>query len=126
MNLVATKAIQAGTKANLWLYRRTNGRVGSSGTGHLLVLPPRRSPAGTRRASRTGRPVDLAGIRSGDRRLSSASRQVPPTWRVSFAIWRRSRSMLARLILASATRQAHHPLTVGGPATSPERQYSDV
>ena len=45
MNPVTRKAIQAGTKANVWLYRRTNGRVGS-GTGRLL-LPPRRSPAGT-------------------------------------------------------------------------------
>jgi hypothetical protein len=119
MNPVATKAIQAGTKANLWLHRRTNGRVGSSGTGHLLVLPPRRSPAGTRNASRTVRHVDVAGIRSGDRWLPSASRQVPPSWRVSFATWRRSRSMFAQWISASSARQAHHPLMVGGLATPP-------
>jgi SAM-dependent methyltransferase len=121
MNPVAAKAIQAGTKANLWLYRRANGRVGSSGTGHLLVLPHRRRPAGTRRASRTARPVDVAGIRSGDRWLSSASRQVPPSWRVSFGTWRRSRRMLAQLILTSGTRQAHRPSMVSGPATPPER-----
>lgn len=119
MNPVATKAIQAGTKADLWLYRRTNGRVGSSGTGHLLVLPPRRSTAGTRRAPRTARHVDVTGIRSGDRWLPSASRQVPPSWRVSFATWRRSRSMFAQLISTSATRQAPHPPMVGGPATPP-------
>jgi hypothetical protein len=126
MNPVATTAIQAGTKANVWLYQRTNGRVGSSGTGRPHLLPPCRSPAGTLRASRTARPVDVAGIRSGDRWLSSASRRIPSSWRVSLATWRRSRSMLAQLILASATRQAHHPSMVSGPATPPERQYSDV
>jgi hypothetical protein len=26
--LAARKAVQAGTKLNVWLYRRTNGRIG--------------------------------------------------------------------------------------------------
>jgi len=35
---VARKAIQAGTQANVWLYRRTNGRVGGRGMGRLPLL----------------------------------------------------------------------------------------
>ncbi len=38
MNLVMKKAIQAGTKANVWLYRRTNGRVAGRGMGRLPLL----------------------------------------------------------------------------------------
>jgi F420H(2)-dependent quinone reductase len=38
MNPVARKAIQAGTGANVWLYRRTNGRVGGRGMGRLPLL----------------------------------------------------------------------------------------
>jgi hypothetical protein len=47
MNPVARKAIRAGTGANVWLYRRTNGRVGGRGMGRLplllLTVPGRRS-----------------------------------------------------------------------------------
>jgi deazaflavin-dependent oxidoreductase (nitroreductase family) len=47
MNPVTRKAIQAGIKANVWLYRRTNGRVGGRGMGRLplllLTVPGRRS-----------------------------------------------------------------------------------
>ena len=47
MNPVARKAVQAGTKANVWLYRRTNGRVGGRGIGRvpllLLTVPGRNS-----------------------------------------------------------------------------------
>jgi F420H(2)-dependent quinone reductase len=32
------KAIQAATAANVWLYRRTNGRVGGRGMGRLPLL----------------------------------------------------------------------------------------
>lgn len=49
MNPVARKAVQAGTKANVWLYRRTNGRVGGQGMGRLplllLTVPGRKSGA---------------------------------------------------------------------------------
>ena len=38
MNPVARKAVQAGTKANVWLYRRTNGRFGGRGMGRLPLL----------------------------------------------------------------------------------------
>ena len=38
MNPVARKAAQAGTKANVWLYRRTGGRVGGLGMGRLPLL----------------------------------------------------------------------------------------
>lgn len=38
MNPVLRKAIQAGTKANVWLYRRTNGRIGGRGMGRLPLL----------------------------------------------------------------------------------------
>jgi deazaflavin-dependent oxidoreductase (nitroreductase family) len=38
MNPVARKAAQAGTKANVWLYRRTGGRVGGRGMGRLPLL----------------------------------------------------------------------------------------
>jgi deazaflavin-dependent oxidoreductase (nitroreductase family) len=38
MNPGARKAVQAWTKANVWLYRRTNGRVGGRGAGKLPVL----------------------------------------------------------------------------------------
>jgi F420H(2)-dependent quinone reductase len=47
MNPVARKAIQAGTTANVWLYRRTDGRVGGRGMGRLplllLTVPGRKS-----------------------------------------------------------------------------------
>src|SRR6266540_2378811 len=47
MNLVTRKAVQAGTKANVWVYRRTNGRVGGRGLGRLplllLTVPGRKS-----------------------------------------------------------------------------------
>lgn len=32
------EAIRAGTRANVWLYRRTNGRVGGRGMGGLPLL----------------------------------------------------------------------------------------
>ena len=38
MNPVTKKAAQAGTKANVWLYRRTNGRIGGRGMGRLPLL----------------------------------------------------------------------------------------
>lgn len=38
MNPVMRKAIQAGTKANVWLYMRSNGRVGGRGMGRLPLL----------------------------------------------------------------------------------------
>jgi len=38
MNPGARKAVQAWTKANVWLYRRTNGWVGGRGAGKLPVL----------------------------------------------------------------------------------------
>ena len=38
MNPVSRKATQAGTKTNVWLYRRTNGRVGGRGMGRLPLL----------------------------------------------------------------------------------------
>jgi deazaflavin-dependent oxidoreductase (nitroreductase family) len=38
MNPAARKAAQAGTKANVWLYRRTSGRVGGRGMGRLPLL----------------------------------------------------------------------------------------
>ena len=38
MNPVTRKAAQAGTKANVWLYRRTSGRVGGRGMGRLPLL----------------------------------------------------------------------------------------
>jgi len=38
MNLVMRKAVQAGISANVWLYRRTNGRVGGRGIGRLRLL----------------------------------------------------------------------------------------
>ncbi len=38
MSAVARKAIQAGTRANVWLYRRTSGRVGGRGMGRLPLL----------------------------------------------------------------------------------------
>lgn len=38
MRPVTRKAIQAGTKANVWLYVHTNGRVGGRGMGRLPLL----------------------------------------------------------------------------------------
>jgi deazaflavin-dependent oxidoreductase (nitroreductase family) len=38
VNVVVRKAIQAGTQANVWLYRRTNGHVGGRGMGRLPLL----------------------------------------------------------------------------------------
>ena len=32
------RAVRAGTKANVWLYRRTNGRAGGRGMGRLPLL----------------------------------------------------------------------------------------
>ena len=51
MNTVTRKAIQAGTQANVWLYRRTNGRVGGRGMGRLplLLLPAPGRKSGTPR-----------------------------------------------------------------------------
>jgi deazaflavin-dependent oxidoreductase (nitroreductase family) len=47
MNPATKKAAQAATKANVWLYQRTNGRVGGRGMGRLplllLTVPGRRS-----------------------------------------------------------------------------------
>jgi F420H(2)-dependent quinone reductase len=49
MNPALKKASQAGTRANVWLYRRTNGRVGGRGLGRLplllLTVPGRQSGA---------------------------------------------------------------------------------
>jgi deazaflavin-dependent oxidoreductase (nitroreductase family) len=38
MNAAMRKATQAWTQANVWLYRRTNGRVGGRGIGRLPLL----------------------------------------------------------------------------------------
>ncbi len=38
MNPVTRRAAQAGTKANVWLYRSTNGRLGGRGMGRLPLL----------------------------------------------------------------------------------------
>jgi deazaflavin-dependent oxidoreductase (nitroreductase family) len=38
MHPLTRKAVQVGTKANVWLYRRTNGRVGGRGMGRLPLL----------------------------------------------------------------------------------------
>jgi deazaflavin-dependent oxidoreductase (nitroreductase family) len=39
MNYAAKKAVQAATKSNVWLYRRTNGRIGGRGMiGRPLLL----------------------------------------------------------------------------------------
>jgi len=38
MNPVTRKAIKAGAQANVWLYRRTNGRIGGRGMGRLPLL----------------------------------------------------------------------------------------
>jgi len=38
MKLVTRKAVLAWTKANVWVYRRTNGRVGGRGLGRLPLL----------------------------------------------------------------------------------------
>jgi F420H(2)-dependent quinone reductase len=47
MNPVTRKAIKAGAQANVWLYRRTNGRIGGRGMGRLplllLTVPGRKS-----------------------------------------------------------------------------------
>ena len=47
MNPVLRKAVRTGTKANVWLYRGTNGRAGGRGIGRLplllLTVPGRRS-----------------------------------------------------------------------------------
>ena len=47
MKPAARKAVQAATRLNVWLYRRTNGRGGGSGMGGLplllLTVPGRRS-----------------------------------------------------------------------------------
>jgi putative two-component system protein, hydrogenase maturation factor HypX/HoxX len=93
--------------------------MGLHGSEYWTYTLPRR--VGTQKAAELTQAwhVDVAGIRSGDRWLPSASRQVPPSWRVSFATWRRSRSMFAQLILTSPATQAHHPLMIGGPATPP-------
>lgn len=49
MNLAARKAVQAATKANVWLYRCTNGWIGGRGMNGrpllLLTVPGRRSGA---------------------------------------------------------------------------------
>jgi hypothetical protein len=38
MNPALRKVIQSGTKANVWLYRRTNGRIGGRGMGQCHGL----------------------------------------------------------------------------------------
>ena len=38
MKLAARKAVQAATRLNVWLYRRTDGRAGGRGRGGLPVL----------------------------------------------------------------------------------------
>jgi deazaflavin-dependent oxidoreductase (nitroreductase family) len=38
VNPVTRKAVQAATKANVWLYRRTSGQVGGRGMGRLPLL----------------------------------------------------------------------------------------
>src|SRR3712207_6776733 len=47
MTLAARHAVRAATKLNVWVYRRTNGRVGGKGLGGLplllLTVPGRRS-----------------------------------------------------------------------------------
>jgi deazaflavin-dependent oxidoreductase (nitroreductase family) len=47
MNFASRKAVQAATKTNVWLYRRTNGRIGGRGMDKrpllLLTVPGRRS-----------------------------------------------------------------------------------
>jgi hypothetical protein len=47
MNFAARKAVQAATKTNVWLYRRTSGRIGGRGMDKrpllLLTVPGRRS-----------------------------------------------------------------------------------
>ena len=49
MNYAAKKAVQAATKSNVWLYRRTNGRIGGRGMNGrpllLLTVAGRRSGA---------------------------------------------------------------------------------
>jgi hypothetical protein len=52
MNFAARKAVQAATKTNVWLYRRTNGRIGGRGMDKrpllLLTVPGHRSGRCTR------------------------------------------------------------------------------
>jgi F420H(2)-dependent quinone reductase len=47
MNPLVRKATQLGTAANVWVYRKTNGRVGGRGVDRLplllLIVPGRRS-----------------------------------------------------------------------------------
>jgi F420H(2)-dependent quinone reductase len=47
MNPLVRKATQLGTAANVWVYRKTNGRVGGRGVDRLplllLTVPGRRS-----------------------------------------------------------------------------------
>jgi deazaflavin-dependent oxidoreductase (nitroreductase family) len=38
MKLATRKAVQAGTRLNVWLFRRTNGRLGGRGMGGLPLL----------------------------------------------------------------------------------------
>jgi deazaflavin-dependent oxidoreductase (nitroreductase family) len=38
MRTAARKAVQAATRLNVWLYRRTNGRIGGRGMGGLPLL----------------------------------------------------------------------------------------
>ena len=49
MKLAARRAVHVASKLNVWLYRRTNGRVGGKGMGGLplllLTVPGRRSGA---------------------------------------------------------------------------------
>ena len=53
MNTVMREAGKAGTKANVWVYRRTNGRVGGRGLGRLplLLLTVRGRRSGTPRTT---------------------------------------------------------------------------
>jgi hypothetical protein len=54
MNPVTRKAARAGTKANVWLYRRTSSRIGGRGMGRLpllLTVPGRRSGTAPRQVA---------------------------------------------------------------------------
>ena len=56
MSPVTRKAIQAGIKANVWLYRRTNGRVGGRGMGCPPLLLYCARPQERNAAHRPDRP----------------------------------------------------------------------
>jgi hypothetical protein len=79
MNFAARKAVQATTAANVWLYRRTNGRIGGRGMNGrpllLLTVPGRRS-----KRLRTVPVVFFdrnGGYMGADRHRGTSLRQVP-------------------------------------------------